>query len=144
MPAWVQEGYREYEKRLPRELKPVLNELALAPRSKNTTADEAKKIEAEYILSAIDPRSTVIALDLTGKFLSTQKLSTEMAHWQMEGKDVSILIGGPDGFAPEVLQRANVRWSLSDLTLPHPLVRIVLIEQLYRAWTILQNHPYHK
>ena len=144
MPSWVDAGYKEYAKRLPRELSPVLIELPLAQRAKNASLEKLKQEEGESLLAAVATNNHVVALDVLGKSLSTESLAKNIASWQMEGKDISIMIGGPDGLAPECLQRANERWSLSAMTLPHPLVRIVLIEQLYRAWSILSNHPYHK
>ena len=96
------------------------------------------------MLAAIAPRDHVIALDVRGKSLSTEQLAAKLALWQMEGDDVSLLVGGPDGLAPCCLQRAAERWSLSALTLPHPLVRVLFAEQIYRAWSINHNHPYHR
>lgn len=144
MPAWVDTAYNEYARRLPRELSPSLMELPLGQRSKNSSIDKARRDEGQNLLAAIAPASEVVALDVKGKSLSTEKLAQTLESWQMNGRDISILIGGPDGLADECLQRADARWSLSALTLPHPLVRIVLIEQLYRAWTLLAGHPYHK
>lgn len=144
MPGWVQAGYDEYAKRLPRELLPQLVELPLGPRPKGGSVLEAMRHEGEAILAAVPSSYTLIALDVRGKAWSTEQLSVQLAQWQMEGDNLAFAIGGPDGFSPAVVARAQVQWSLSNLTLPHPLVRIVLIEQLYRAWTVLQNHPYHK
>ena len=100
--------------------------------------------EGEQILRAVPAGDKVIALDVQGKRLSTADLAAELSTWQMSGDNFSLLVGGPDGLSPQCLQRAGSRWSLSDLTLPHPLVRILLAEQLYRAWTITVNHPYHR
>lgn len=144
MPAWVQTGFGEYDKRLPREWKPKIHEINVAKRGKNANVEQMKSHEGEQILALIPKAAHVVTLEVLGKTWTTPALSKRMAHWQMEGQDVYILIGGPDGLSAPCLQRANERWSLSELTLPHPLVRIVLIEQLYRGWTILQNHPYHK
>lgn len=144
MPKWVQQGYEEYAKRLPKELTPTLVELGIGHRGKGSSVEKAKSQEAENIIQAIPNGSAVIALDVLGKHLSTQTLSKKMSDWQMNGRDITLLIGGPDGIEASILKQASELWSLSDLTLPHPLVRVVLIEQLYRAWTILQNHPYHK
>lgn len=144
MPAWVEQGYGEYAKRLPRDFAVEVVELPLGPRGKNAPVQKAIAKEGEQILAAIPAGDRVIALDVKGKPWSTEQLAGNLAGWRMEGDNVSLLIGGPDGLAPECLARAQARWSLSALTLPHPLVRIVLIEQLYRAWTILHNHPYHK
>jgi len=143
MPAWVKQGYDEYAKRLPRDLCGIV-ELPLATRSKNNSVDNIKIQEGENILAAIAVKQHVVALDVKGKSLSTEALANKLSGWQMDGQNITILIGGPEGLSQACLERANERWSLSAMTLPHPLVRIVLIEQLYRAWTILQNHPYHK
>jgi 23S rRNA (pseudouridine1915-N3)-methyltransferase len=100
--------------------------------------------EGDQILKAISPADRVIALDVQGKRISTAQLAGQLAAWQMSGDNYSLLIGGPDGLSPGCLARADHCWSLSDLTLPHPLVRVLLAEQLYRAWTITVNHPYHR
>ncbi|WP_096085415.1 23S rRNA (pseudouridine(1915)-N(3))-methyltransferase RlmH [Agaribacterium haliotis] len=144
MPAWVQQGFGEYEKRLPREWKPQLKELAVAKRGNNANVEKLKNQEAEQILAALPRSAHVVALDVLGKKTDTQALAKNMLNWQQLGQDIAIVIGGPDGLAERCLQRANQKLSLSDLTLPHPLVRIVLIEQLYRGWTINNGHPYHK
>lgn len=138
MPAWVGEGVAEYTKRLPREWKLVWCEIPLAKRGKNATA------EGEQMLKLVSAGERVVALDVPGKRLSTQELARQLGSWQMSGDNYSILIGGPDGLSPACLARADLCWSLSDLTLPHPLVRVLLAEQLYRAWTITVNHPYHR
>lgn len=144
MPAWVTQGVEEYGKRMPRELRLEWKELPLAPRGKGSQPGQLKEREGEQILRAIPQGDRVIALDVRGKSLSTEDLAQELAEWQMSGDNYSLLIGGPDGLSDACLQRAQRRWSLSDLTLPHPLVRILLAEQLYRAWTITVNHPYHR
>ena len=144
MPAWVTEGVEEYGKRMPRELNLEWKELPLAPRGKNANAEQIKDREGLQILKAIPSGDRVIALDVLGQALSTEKLAATLADWQMSGDSYSLLIGGPDGLSAACLQRAERRWSLSALTLPHPLVRILLAEQLYRAWTITANHPYHR
>lgn len=144
MPSWVQSGYDEYAKRLPKELAPQLLEISLGNRAKNGSVAEAMRQEGEAILQAVPAASTMVALDVQGKPWSTEQLAGQLAQWRMDGRNLSFVIGGPDGFSSQCLARADARWSLSNLTLPHPVVRIVLIEQLYRAWTILQNHPYHK
>jgi 23S rRNA (pseudouridine1915-N3)-methyltransferase len=144
MPAWVEAGFAEYHKRMPREITVEVKELALGNRGKNQSSSAAIADEGKRMLSAIDEKDWVIALDLTGKSWSTANLSRELERWKMDGVNLSILIGGPDGLAKECLNRAQQKWSLSALTLPHPVVRVVLMEQLYRAETILNNHPYHK
>lgn len=144
MPSWVEEGYGEYAKRMPRDCTVELLELPLAQRGKNTDIAKTIEKEGDDILAAIGKGDQIIALDVKGKSWSTEDLAGQMAHWRMSGSNYCILIGGPDGLSAQCLAKAHARWSLSDLTLPHPLVRILLIEQLYRACTILQNHPYHK
>jgi 23S rRNA (pseudouridine1915-N3)-methyltransferase len=144
MPAWVIQGVEEYSKRMPRELKPLLQEIPLARRAKDTAGDKARAAEGKQLLKAIPPADRVIALDVAGKRISTTQLAEQLAAWQMSGDNYSILIGGPDGLSQGCLARADQCWSLSDLTLPHPLVRVLLAEQLYRAWTITVNHPYHR
>lgn len=144
MPSWVDQGFEEYSRRLPRECQLQLVEIAAAKRGKNAQPQQWKQDEASRILAAIPDNHRVIALEVTGKSWSTEVLSDQMADWLTDGRDVSLMVGGPDGLDQRCLQRADAKWSLSDLTLPHPLVRIVLAEQLYRAWTILQNHPYHR
>lgn len=144
MPGWVTQGFEEYSRRLPRECQLQLLEIAPAKRGKTAQPEQWKKDEAGRILSAIPDSHHVIALEVDGKSWDTETLSEQMQSWLTDGHDVSLIVGGPDGLDTSCLQRADQKWSLSPLTLPHPLVRIVLAEQLYRAWTILQNHPYHR
>jgi 23S rRNA (pseudouridine1915-N3)-methyltransferase len=144
MPDWVQTGYGEYAKRLPRECALELREIPLATRGKNTDIARAIEKESEAMLASIPAQERVIALDVLGKLQTTDSLADALRNWQMQGGNTSLLIGGPDGLSADCLSRANQRWSLSGLTLPHPLVRIVLAEQLYRAWSLLNNHPYHR
>jgi 23S rRNA (pseudouridine1915-N3)-methyltransferase len=144
MPGWVTEGYEEYSKRMPRECSLQLTEITPARRTKNAQPEQWKKEEGQRIMAAIPDNQHVVALEVTGQSWSTEVLSSQMQQWLTDGRDVALMIGGPDGLDQSCLQRANQKWSLSAMTLPHPLVRIVLAEQLYRAWTILQNHPYHR
>ena len=144
MPAWVNQGVAEYQKRLPRELQLEWREIPLARRGKDSKAEQLCAREGEQLIKSIPRGDRVIALDVEGKPLSTPQLAQRLRDWQMSGDNISLLIGGPDGLSSECLQRADERWSLSDLTLPHPLVRVLLSEQLYRAWTITVNHPYHR
>jgi 23S rRNA (pseudouridine1915-N3)-methyltransferase len=144
MPAWVTQGFQEYQKRLPANLSLQLVEIPLTSRGKHADVTRMIQKEGRLMLEAIGKQDFVVALDVLGKSWSTEQLSTQLAQWQMNGHNLSILIGGPEGLAPECLQRADQRWSLSPLTLPHPMVRILVAEQLYRAWTLLQGHPYHK
>lgn len=144
MPAWVEEGYHEYAKRFPPSCTLELVELSAEKRTKNADITRLTQREGEKLLTAIKPGNRVIALDVLGKSWTTEQLSQNLSAWHHEGRNIDLLIGGPDGLAPECLQKAEVKWSLSPLTLPHPLVRIVLAEQLYRALTIMQGHPYHR
>ena len=146
MPDWVQAGFEEYHKRILPMLTVELVALPAAKRHKNPTkADIAKykQIEGEAILTAVG-KSRLWLLEVTGKMISTELLAKRVADTMQEGIDVAVVIGGADGVSQAVLERADVTWSLSPLTLPHPLVRVVLIEQLYRAMSIIHNHPYHR
>lgn len=144
MPPWVEEGYGEYAKRLPRECALALKEIPLAKRQRNSDVARLVADEGRRMSAAIPDGSHVIALDVNGKERDTPELAASLRVWLGAGRDVCLLVGGPDGLAPACLQRAQERWSLSPLTLPHPLVRILLAEQIYRAWSIVQNHPYHR
>ncbi|UTW44251.1 23S rRNA (pseudouridine(1915)-N(3))-methyltransferase RlmH [bacterium SCSIO 12696] len=144
MPSWVEAGVAEYSKRLPPELKLEWHELPLGQRGKGADLKRAIAREGEAMLKAIGHNDRVVALDVKGKPWSTEQLAGQLSDWQFQGCDYSFLIGGPDGLAAPCLARADAKWSLSPLTLPHPLVRILLAEQLYRAWTINVGHPYHK
>jgi len=144
MPEWVSQGYNEYARRMPPELSLDLVEIPLAHRGKNPDIPRLMQREGEAILSALGPRDRVIALEVGGRNWSTEKLAGQLENWQLDGRDVSFLVGGPDGLADVCRSRADQLWSLSALTLPHPLVRILLAEQLYRAWSVTRNHPYHR
>ena len=144
MPHWVDQAVEDYSRRLPRELKLDWRELPLARRGRDLSPERLREREGEQILKAIPDGDRVIALDVQGRAWSTAQLARQLQDWQMSGENYSLLIGGPDGLSDACLQRAERRWSLSELTLPHPLVRVLLVEQLYRAWTITVNHPYHR
>jgi 23S rRNA (pseudouridine1915-N3)-methyltransferase len=144
MPGWVQQGYAEYAKRLSHWLPIELVEISPGLRGKNRDTARALADEGRRLLEAIPPGSRVVLLDGRGKPYSSEALAERLAAWRMQGQDLVFLIGGPEGFADEVVVRADERWSLGPLTLPHPLVRIVLAEQLYRAASLLANHPYHR
>ena len=144
MPAWVVAAYQEYAKRLPRECTLQLVEIALSKRRKSQTPEQAAEEEGQQMLASLPKDCTVIALDVRGNSWSTEALAMRLQDWLGSGRDVALLIGGPDGLSAACLARADLRWSLSALTFPHPLVRVVLAEQLYRAWTINAGHPYHR
>ena len=143
VPDWAQTAYDDYAKRFPPELKVELKAVKTEPRAsktlENLLAAERQRIEA------VLPKGTrIVALDERGTAVTTVALSTKLTGWQLEGDDVAIIIGGPDGLDPGFKQAAHERLRLSDLTLPHAMVRVLLIEQLYRAWSITVNHPYHR
>jgi len=144
MPSWVTSGYQEYAKRLPNDFQLELVELSVGHRGKGADTARAIKSEGDAMLAAIPKGDKVIALCVDGRNWSTEQLAEQAESWRMEGHNISLLVGGPDGLDARCIALADQRWSLSALTLPHPLVRIVLAEQLYRAWTLLQGHPYHK
>jgi 23S rRNA (pseudouridine1915-N3)-methyltransferase len=144
MPAWVADGFAEYRKRLSHELPIDLVEIPLGARGKGRDPARAILDEGAAVRAALPKDAQVIALDGRGKPWSSEQLAEELARWRMSGRDLAFLIGGPDGHAPELLARADQRWSLGPLTLPHMLVRLVVAEQLYRAATILAGHPYHR
>lgn len=144
MPRWVEQGYHEYAKRLPADLPLDLVEVPLATRGKNADIARLMRREGEQMLAATQPGERIVTLEVTGRSWSTEELANHLDSWRLEARNVNLMVGGPEGLAAEVAARSEQRWSLSALTLPHPLVRILLAEQLYRAWTILNRHPYHK
>jgi 23S rRNA (pseudouridine1915-N3)-methyltransferase len=144
MPGWVQQGYAHYARRLSQWLPLELVEIAPGMRGKGRDPARALVEEGRRLLDAIPTGSRAILLDSRGRSHSSEALAERLAHWRMQGQDLAFLIGGPEGFDAGVSERADERWSLGPLTLPHPLVRIVLAEQLYRAASILANHPYHR
>jgi len=144
MPSWVEQAYQNYAQRLPRDCALELIEIPAAKRTKNQQATLWMEKEGQLILKSIDASDYVVALDVKGKNWSTQHLAQQISQWQQMGNNVCLLVGGPDGLSPECLKRADARWSLSALTMPHPLVRIVLSEAIYRAWSVTVNHPYHR
>lgn len=144
MPAWVQQGVEEYLKRMPSHCRVQVCEVAAVHRGKNADVNRILKAEGESLIKAVPKGCRMIALDRTGKQFDTPTLAGYLTGWMADGKDVALLIGGPEGLPNEVLQQSESTWSLSALTYAHPLVRVVLAEQLYRAWAITENHPYHK
>jgi 23S rRNA (pseudouridine1915-N3)-methyltransferase len=144
MPQWVRQGYEEYAKRLPRDCELLLKEIAPGKRSKNCDSAKIVKEEGACMAAAIPPGARVVALDIAGKPWTTVELAAALQRWLDGGRPAALLIGGPEGLADEVRKTAQESWSLSPLTFPHPLVRIIVAEQLYRAWSILHNHPYHR
>lgn len=143
-PPWVRDGFADYVRRIPRPWTPELLELPLGQRGKSSDPERAIADEGARVLAALPKAAHVVVLDERGSAWTSVQLSQRMAAWAGLGSPVALLIGGPDGHAPAVLQRAQERWSLSALTLPHALARVVLAEQLYRGWSLLQGHPYHR
>jgi 23S rRNA (pseudouridine1915-N3)-methyltransferase len=143
-PAWVREAYADYSRRLGSRLKLTLVEIQPGARSAGQSPRKAIDAEARKLLAALRPDEWVVALDESGTEMSTRELAAWLEGRMREGQDLAFLIGGPDGFAAEVLARSDLSLSLSRLTLPHALVRVVLAEQLYRAMSILSHHPYHR
>lgn len=144
MPDWVESGVAEYRKRLPPDFELVITEVPLAQRGKNSDLARALAKEGEASLKAINDKDFIVAMDVKGAVQTTQQLAESLGKIRDSGRNIAMLVGGPDGLAPECLNAANVRWSLSSLTFPHPIVRIILAEQIYRAWSILAGHPYHR
>ncbi len=143
-PGWVREGFQTYLARLNSTLKVSLHEIEPGARPGGSPVDKAVQQERTRLLAAIRQEDYLVALDERGKQMSTRELASWLALRLTEGRDLAFVIGGPDGLAPELLARSDLRWSLSRLTLPHALVRVVLAEQLYRAHGVLTNHPYHR
>jgi 23S rRNA (pseudouridine1915-N3)-methyltransferase len=144
MPGWVQQGYDEYSKRMPKECSLVLKEVLPGKRGKNSDIARIVRDEGERMIQAIPTKSHVVTLDIPGKPWTTPELSVSMKRWMESGQNVALMIGGPEGLSDSVRDLARESWSLSKLTFPHPIVRILVAEQLYRAWSILNNHPYHR
>lgn len=144
LPEWLNDGYREYARRLPAECPLVLTEIALTRRGKGYDPARARQTEGRRMLGAVPKAATVVAVERTGSSRTTAELAEQLGTWLQDGRDVALLVGGPDGLDETCLERADARLSLSPLTLPHGLVRIVLAEQLYRAWSLLSGHPYHR
>ncbi len=144
MPDWVDMGYQDYARRLPHPCRMELLEIPVAKRTKSTDPSQLKKIEGDAILRALPKHNRVIALDVKGQSRSTRQLADSLNTWLGAGQDVAMVIGGPDGLDTQCLDRADETWSLSALTLPHALVRVVVAEQLYRAWSVLNNFPYRR
>lgn len=144
MPDWVVTATEEYAGRMPAHCQLVLKEIHAVKRTKKSERKRIMETEGQKLLAAIPDGAFVVALDVLGKSYTSEKLSRQLDDWMLSGRDVALLVGGPDGLSPACLQRADMKWSLSELTFPHPLVRVVIAEQLFRAWSILTSHPYHR
>lgn len=144
MPSWINEGFQEYAKRFPPGWKLELREIPAEKRTANSDIPRIILQESEKIMATVKSNHRMVALDVQGQSWTTEQLAKQLQNWSQEKQNIDLIIGGPDGLSDTCLNKAEVRWSLSPLTLPHPLVRVLLVEQLYRALSILQQHPYHR
>ncbi len=144
MPAWVTQGYTEYALRLPPECALQLTEIAASKRTKNADLRRIARSEGNKLLAAVPKGARIWALDSQGSAWTTEQLGEQMRAWLQDGRDLALLVGGPEGLDAECKSHAERHWSLSPLTLPHPLVRVMVAEQLYRTWSLLNGHPYHR
>ncbi len=143
-PGWVDDAFNGYTSRFPREWRFRLDTIATARRAKNESAMRAIDAEGEALLAKLGPDEQVVLLDERGEQLTSKALATRLAAWQSDGRDLRLIIGGPDGVSDACRERADFTWARSALTLPHGLARVVLSEQLYRAWSLQTGHPYHR
>jgi 23S rRNA (pseudouridine1915-N3)-methyltransferase len=144
MPGWIETAFAEYAKRMPPELRIELKEIKPGQRSNSRTAETVMAAEAQRIEAALPRGCRLVCLDERGQDLTTMRLARSLTTWQQDGRDVAFVIGGADGLDPALKSRADTLIRLSSLTLPHGMVRVLLAEQLYRAWSINANHPYHR
>lgn len=144
MPDWVQHGFSDYLRRFPKDMPLELVEIPAGKRGKNADIRRILEKEGEQMLAAVNKGNRIVILDIPGAKWDTPQLAIQLERWKTDGRDVSMLIGGPEGLAPACKLASEQSWSLSPLTMPHPLVRIVVAESLYRAWSITTNHPYHR
>jgi len=143
-PAWVNDAYKSYAERLPREWKFRLDTIPTVRRGKNDKSRQAMEAEGEQVIARLQDAEQLVLLDERGKALSSNGLASKLADWQQDGRDLCLLIGGPDGVSDACRRRADFTWSLSSMTLPHGLARVLVTEQLYRAWSMHSGHPYHR
>jgi 23S rRNA (pseudouridine1915-N3)-methyltransferase len=144
MPAWVEQAYAQYAKRMPPHIRVRLRQLPPGRRSKGSDIERVLRDEGERVLAATPKGTHAIALERHGRQLDTLALAQALRGWMAQGRDIALWIGGPEGLAEHCLAQAHEQWSLSALTLAHPIVRVVVVEQLYRAWSIIANLPYHR
>lgn len=143
-PKWISAGFDEYNKRIQGGYRINLHEIQVGKRTKNRSMSQLIETEGQKMLGLVDQRTKVIALDVKGEQWTTPQMAKEMHDWELDAQNVALLVGGPDGLSPACIDRANKSWSLSPLTFPHFLVRVLIAEQIYRGWSLLNNHPYHK
>ncbi|WP_261642706.1 23S rRNA (pseudouridine(1915)-N(3))-methyltransferase RlmH [Erwinia mallotivora] len=144
MPDWVQTGFMEYLRRFPKDMPLELSEVPAGKQGKNADIKRILEKEGEMMLSTVGKGNRIVTLDIPGQPWETPQLACQLERWKQDGRDVSLLIGGPEGLSPACKAAAEQSWSLSALTLPHPLIRVLVAESLYRAWSITANHPYHR
>jgi len=144
MPEWVATGFAEYAGRMPRDMALTLQALPNPARSRALDTSTLRRVEGQALLAAVPGQALVVALDEGGDVVDTRAIAGRLARWQQSGRDVALVIGGAAGLDDAVRERADWVWSLSPLTFPHMLVRVLVAEQLYRAWSLLNNHPYHR
>ncbi len=144
MPAWVNAGFKEYADRLPKQFQLLLHEIPLRKRGKNADMQRIIREEGNLMLAAVPRQTTVIALDCAGSQFTTRKFSKELKKFHQNNQDIAVLMGGPEGLAQKCQEYSKHLWSLSALTFPHPLVRVIFAEQIYRAWSLINKHPYHR
>jgi len=143
-PSWVDSAFSDYAGRMPRQWRFCLEEIAAAKRTRGGSADSAMEAEGEKVLAKMRPAEQMILLDEHGRQYTSRELAGKLDDWQTVGQDIAFVIGGPDGVSAAVRQRADLCWSLSKLTLPHGLARVFFAEQLYRGWSLMTGHPYHR
>lgn len=144
MPSWVTQGFQEYTRRFSQDTSFHLVEIPAGKRGKNADIARILDKEGEQMLATIPKGNRIVTLEVTGKPWTTPQLAQHLTNWQHDGRDVALLVGGPEGLAPACIKASEQKWSLSPLTLPHPMVRIIVAESLYRAWSLNHNHPYHR
>lgn len=144
MPEWIQNGYQEYTKRLPADYRLHLIEIPAQKRVKSSSLETVLQLEGEKLLGAADSNGPIIAFDRQGTPFTTEQLAQRLQKWHDLSIHPNLLVGGPEGLSPHCLQNSQQIWSLSPLTFPHPLVRVMIAEQIYRAWSIIAHHPYHR
>lgn len=144
MPEWVTTAFQDYRSRFPKEIPFELIEIPAGKRTKNADITRVLDTEGEQMLASCGKGNRIVTLDIPGKPLTTEELAIQFEKWKSDGRNVSLLIGGPEGLSASCKAAAHQSWSLSPLTLPHPLVRVIVAESLYRAWSITTHHPYHR
>lgn len=144
MPDWIETGFTQYLRRFPKDMPLELVEITAGKRSKSADIKRILEKEGQLMLAAVGKGNRIVTLDIPGQPWETPQLASQLERWKQDGRDVSLLIGGPEGLSPACKAAAEQSWSLSALTLPHPLVRVLVAESLYRAWSITANHPYHR